>query len=199
MVALPKQRVIPPDHAHPFDPLTRSEILATVSAVRQHIADGAESVKPIQKILFNSIGLAEPDKYAVLKWAGTFSEKEIRAAGAVVGELTRQAEVCHRSFLYTTQKRHRMIMQVHLIDPISGQSFEAVVDLPSNLPDQPEVEAGVRQWKAIAGLLQPSLQPEELLWAEDVCKGDAKVRAACEAEGIDPDSICVDGKCHNLF
>lgn len=93
MVALPTARTIPPEHAHPLDPLTRREILAVVSAVRNHIAQGAESVKPIEKILFNSIGLAEPDKYAVLRWAGTFSEKEIRAAGGVVGELIRQAEV----------------------------------------------------------------------------------------------------------
>lgn len=68
------------------------------------------------------------------------------------------------------------------------------MDLPSNLPNQPEKEAGVSLWKAIDGVLQPSLQPEELLWAEDICRRDAKVRKVCEAEGIDPETICVDGK-----
>lgn len=83
---------------------------------------------------------------------------------------------------------------MHLIDPISGQSFEAVVDLPSNLPEQPEVQPSVRDWKVIEGLLQPSLQPEELLWAEDICQRDAKVKAACDAVGVDQSSIAVDGR-----
>jgi hypothetical protein len=80
-----------------------------------------------------------------------------------------------------------------LIDPVLGKSYEAVVNLPSNIPDLPEVEASVSSWKGIDGLLQPSLQPEELLWAEEVCKKDAKVKAACDAVGIAQDSIAVDG------
>lgn len=83
---------------------------------------------------------------------------------------------------------------MHLIDPVSGQSFEAVVNLPSNLPKQPEVQPSVCDWKVIDGLLQPSLQPEELLWAEDICQKDAKVKAACDAIGVDQASIAVDGR-----
>lgn len=83
---------------------------------------------------------------------------------------------------------------MHLIDPVAGQSFEAVVDLPSNLPKQPETKASVSDWKVIDGLLQPSLQPEELLWAESICQKDPKVKAACDAVGVDQQSIAVDGK-----
>lgn len=81
-----------------------------------------------------------------------------------------------------------------MIDPILGKSYEAVVNLPSNVPNQPEVKPEVCDWKSIEGVLQPSLQPEELLWAEEVCKKDAKVKAACDAIGIDVESIAVDGK-----
>ena len=81
-----------------------------------------------------------------------------------------------------------------MIDPILGKSYEAVVNLPSNVPNQPEVQPEVCDWKSIEGVLQPSLQPEELLWAEEVCKKDAKVKAACDAIGIDVESIAVDGK-----
>lgn len=81
-----------------------------------------------------------------------------------------------------------------MIDPVLGKSYEAIVNLPSNVPNQPEVEASVSSWKGIDGLLQPSLQPEELLWAEEVCKKDAKVKAACDAVGIAQDSIAVDGE-----
>lgn len=81
-----------------------------------------------------------------------------------------------------------------MIDPVLGKSYEAIVNLPSNIPNQPEVEASVSSWKGIDGLLQPSLQPEELLWAEEVCKKDAKVKAACDAVGIAQESIAVDGE-----
>ena len=69
-----------------------------------------------------------------------------------------------------------------------------MVNLPSNIPEQPKVVPNVCSWKGIEGLLQPSLQPEELLWAEEVCKKDAKVKAACDAVGIAQDSIAVDGE-----
>jgi primary-amine oxidase len=84
--------------------------------------------------------------------------------------------------------------QVHMIDPAKGKSYEAVVNLPSNVPNQPDVQANVCNWKAIEELLQPSLQPEELLWAEEICKKDAKVKAACDAVGIAQNSIAVDGE-----
>jgi primary-amine oxidase len=75
-----------------------------------------------------------------------------------------------------------------------GKSYEAVVNLPSNVPDQPDVQPEICSWKSIEGVLQPSLQPEELLWAEEVCKKDAKVKAACDAIGIAVESIAVDGE-----
>lgn len=49
-------------------------------------------------------------------------------------------------------------------------------------------------WTILDGLLQPSLQPEELLWAEEVCKKDAKVKEACDAIGVDQQNIAVDGE-----
>jgi primary-amine oxidase len=82
-----------------------------------------------------------------------------------------------------------------LICPVSGQSFEAVVDLPSNLPGHATISSPrVTCWVVLDCLLQPSLQPEELLWAEEICKADGKVKAACDAVGIDQQSIAVDGK-----
>jgi Cu2+-containing amine oxidase len=52
----------------------------------------------------------------------------------------------------------------------------------------------VTSWTILDGLLQPSLQPEELLWAEEVCKKDAKVKEACDAIGVDQQNIAVDGE-----
>ena len=34
---------------------------------------------------------------------------------------------------------------------------------------------------------------QELLWAEEVCKKDLKVKEACEAVEIKQEDICVDG------
>jgi len=48
-----------------------------------------------------------------------------------------------------------------MIDPKSAQSFEAIVDLPSNLPGMKTVDvAVVTDWKLLDEELQPSLQPE---------------------------------------
>jgi primary-amine oxidase len=70
-----------------------------------------------------------------------------------------------------------------------------VVDLPSNLPGSVTItDPVVSSWTILDGLLQPSLQPEELLWAEDVCKKDAKVKEACDAIGVDQQNIAVDGE-----
>ncbi|GFZ48473.1 Copper amine oxidase 1 [Saitozyma sp. JCM 24511] len=171
----PKAR---PSYAHPLDPLTASEIRHVVDAVRSHLVKSAKAPKPITKALFNSISLREPSKYAVLQWAGTFSRKELSTAGAQVdAPLNRQADV-------------------HIICPESGRSFEAVVDLPSNLPGTVTItDPVVTSWTILDGLLQPSLQPEELLWAEEVCKKDAKVKEACDAIGVDQQNIAVDGWC----
>jgi Cu2+-containing amine oxidase len=81
MVSLSSTRNIPPSFAHPLDPLTAS------------VKSNLEATEKVEKILFNSISLHEPNKYAVLLWAGTFSEKEIRATGASIEPLVRQAEV----------------------------------------------------------------------------------------------------------
>ena len=93
MVSPSSTRNIPPRFAHPLDPLTASEIRQTVGALRSYVKTSLEATEKIEKILFNSISLHEPDKYAVLLWAGTFSEKEIRATGAAIEPLVRQAEV----------------------------------------------------------------------------------------------------------
>ena len=93
MVSLSSTRNIPPSLAHPLDPLTASEIRQAVSALRSYVKSCLEANEKVEKILFNSISLKEPNKYSVLLWAGTFSEKEIRATGALVEPLVRQAEV----------------------------------------------------------------------------------------------------------
>jgi primary-amine oxidase len=55
-------------------------------------------------------------------------------------------------------------------------------------------DAVVTKWVVLDELVHPSLQPEELLWAEEVCKKDPKVKAACEAVGIDQSTIAIDGQ-----
>lgn len=97
MVNTSSSRPIPPSLAHPLDPLTANEIRQAVAALRSYVKLGAQAPKPIEKILYNSISLREPNKYAVLLWAGTFNEKQIRAAGAEIEPLIRQAEVSTHS------------------------------------------------------------------------------------------------------
>jgi Cu2+-containing amine oxidase len=109
MVSLSSTRNIPPNFAYPLDPLTASEIRQTVGALRSYVKSGLEATEKVEKILFNSISLHEPNKYAVLLWAGTFSEKEIRATGASIEPLVRQAEVRIRlqsGLSYTVTDRH---------------------------------------------------------------------------------------------
>ncbi|WWC67794.1 uncharacterized protein I206_101707 [Kwoniella pini CBS 10737] len=174
---LPKQ-----SSAHPLDPLSASEIRNAVGAVRAFLAANTyKAEKPVEKPLFNSISLKEPPKYAVLRWSGLFSAKEL----AAVGESS-------------TDEPVRRQADVHLICPVTSQSFEAVVDLPSNLTHKSSEEAKVSVWTPLHELIQPSLQTEELIWAEEVCKKDPKVREACEAIGIKQEDIAVDGWCIGL-
>jgi Cu2+-containing amine oxidase len=80
--------------AHPLDPLSVDEIKQTVSALRAYVEKGAQAPKPIEKILFNSIDLREPNKYAVLLWRGLFSAEEVKEVGGdPKTPLLRQAEV----------------------------------------------------------------------------------------------------------
>ncbi|WVQ68310.1 uncharacterized protein L199_006517 [Kwoniella botswanensis] len=166
--------------AHPLDPLSADEIRTAVSAVRTFLGTHENVGKPLVKPLFNSISLREPPKYAVLRWSGLFDEQDLEAVGSSGTEpLKRQADV-------------------HLICPVSSQSFEGVVDLPSNLPGQKQTSAAVSVWTPLHELIQPSLQTEELIWAEEICQKDEKVRQACEAIGIKQSDIAVDGWCIGL-
>ncbi|WRT64903.1 uncharacterized protein IL334_001842 [Kwoniella shivajii] len=81
-----------------------------------------------------------------------------------------------------------------MICPVTSQSFEAIVDLPSNLSSKVTEEAKVSLWTPLHELIQPSLQNEELIWAEEICKQDPQVKAACEAVGIKQSDIAVDGE-----
>lgn len=94
MVSVSSTRSIPLSLAHPLDPLSASEIRLTVGALRAYMRLKPEAPNGVDKMLFNSISLHEPNKYAVLLWAGTFSEKQIRATGVEIEPLVRQAEVC---------------------------------------------------------------------------------------------------------
>jgi Cu2+-containing amine oxidase len=105
MVSASCPRSIPPSLAHPLDPLTASEIRQTVAALRKYVKTDAHAPQDVEKILFNSISLHEPNKYAVLLWAGTFSKKEIIAAGAVIEPLLRQAEVCQPDVNLPAERR----------------------------------------------------------------------------------------------
>lgn len=50
-------------------------------------------------------------------------------------------------------------------------------------------------WTLLGKDVQISLQTEELLWAEEVCRKDPKVKEACEAIGVPQEELCVDGWC----
>ncbi|WWD15630.1 hypothetical protein CI109_100052 [Kwoniella shandongensis] len=166
-----------PANAHPLDPLSATEIRLAVDAVRAFLATNKYAGKPVEKPLFNSISLREPPKYSVLRWSGLFSAKDFEEAGADANApVKRQADI-------------------HLICPITSQSFEAIVDLPSNLPEYKKTDAVVSVWTPLHELIQPSLQTEELIWAEEICQRDPKVKEACDAIGIKQEDIAVDGWC----
>lgn len=65
--------------AHPYDPLSATEIRAAVQAVRNYVAKGGYAGAPITP-LFNTIAVQEPPKYDVLRWSGLFSQKELAAS-----------------------------------------------------------------------------------------------------------------------
>ncbi|KIR59618.1 peroxisomal copper amine oxidase, partial [Cryptococcus bacillisporus CA1873] len=163
--------------AHPLDPLSAFEISAAVSAVRAHIQKGIYATKkPIEKTVFNSVTLREPSKHAVLKWSGVLTDDELEKVRGEKGDLKRQADV-------------------HIICAGASQSYEAIVDLPSNLGITGVDTPVVTNWIALHDLIQPSLHTEELLWAEELCRKHPKVKEACEAIGIDQKDIFVDGWC----
>ncbi len=85
-------------------------------------------------------------------------------------------------------------LQVHLLDSVTGRGFECIVDLPSNLPHSKEVSPAVSSWVSLAADIQISLQVEELLWAEDICRMDEKVIKACREVGVEPENLYVDGE-----
>ncbi|ODN80850.1 hypothetical protein L202_02991 [Cryptococcus amylolentus CBS 6039] len=165
-------------YAHPLDPLSAQEILDAVSAVRSFIQKGAyKNKKPIEKPIFNSVNLREPSKYAVLKREGILAKEDLANVRGEKDDVKRQADI-------------------HIICPITSQSFEAIVDLPSNVTDIPGPEvAVVTHWVALEELIQPSLHTEELLWAENLCRTNPEVKVACDAVGIDQKNIFVDGWC----
>ncbi|EJT47203.1 peroxisomal copper amine oxidase (Methylamine oxidase) [Trichosporon asahii var. asahii CBS 2479] len=162
--------------AHPLDPLTAQEIKLAADTVRAFMAKGKFEGAPATP-LFNSISLLEPPKYDILRWAKTFTPKELAAVGAQLKPITRQADI-------------------HIICNQSNQAFEAIVDLPSNLKGEDACpEPKVSSWKLLEKNIHPSLQTEELLWAEEICRTDPKVKEACEAVGLKQTDIYVDGWC----
>lgn len=52
----------------------------------------------------------------------------------------------------------------------------------------------VSTWTALPGTTQPSLQVEELLWAEDICRADKKIIEALREVGVKPEDCYVDGQ-----
>ncbi|KLT39260.1 putative peroxisomal copper amine oxidase, partial [Cutaneotrichosporon oleaginosum] len=172
-----------PNHAlgaHPLDPLTQDEIRASVAAIRAFVKKGGYDGEPASP-LFNTISLREPPKVDVLRWMGLFSDKEIaEVATTQPAPIRRQADL-------------------HIICNESKRSFEAIVDLPSNLPAGDDVaavsEPTVSSWILLGRHIQPSLQTEELLWAEEICRKDPLVKEACDAVGISQEDLYVDGWC----
>lgn len=183
-------------HSHPLDPLTSAEILATSRAVRKY----SDALKvPLDRLLFNSITLREPPKLSVLKWAGVVQDPEVQNADS---EIVRQAEVSsvHVDPLWLREyvQTLRLHLQVHCLDAATARAFECIVDLPSNLPSYgsstSESQAIVSTWTSLPGTTQPSLQVEELLWAEEICRADKKIVAALAEVNVKPEDCYVDGE-----
>lgn len=88
-----------------------------------------------------------------------------------------------------------MLTQVHLLDSATARAFEAIVDLPTNLRDGVQVDTPVvSDWVALEGTVQPSLQVEELLWSEEICRKDPEIAKAARAVGVEPENLYVDGE-----
>lgn len=82
-----------------------------------------------------------------------------------------------------------------MLDSATARAFEATVDLPSNLHDGKRIEVpSVSDWVALEGAVQPSLQVEELLWSEEICRKDPQIAEAARAVGVEPENLYVDGE-----
>jgi primary-amine oxidase len=82
-----------------------------------------------------------------------------------------------------------------LLDSATARAFEAIVDLPTNLRDGKQVDVPVvSDWVALEGTVQPSLQVEELLWSEEICRKDPGIAKAARAVGVEPENLYVDGE-----
>lgn len=152
---------------HPLDPLTPAEIVQCTSAIRAHCS---ALEKPIDRPYFNSVTLREPNKQAVLAWSGVV-ELEQQPSEPIV----RQADI-------------------HMLDGRTGMGYEVIVDLPSNLQPSNDT-ARVSGWIALGKDEHISIQLEEQLWIEEVCRKDPKVIAACAEVGVKTEDLYVDGWC----
>jgi hypothetical protein len=54
--------------------------------------------------------------------------------------------------------------------------------------------AFVSDWVSLEGTVQPSLQVEELLWSEEICRKNPQVAEAARAVGVEPENLYVDGE-----
>jgi len=92
----------------------------------------------------------------------------------------------------------RVTYQVHCLDAATARAFECIVDLPTNLPSAGTSTstslAIVSSWTPLPGATQPSLQVEELLWAEDICRSNETIVAALKEVGVKPENCYVDGE-----
>jgi hypothetical protein len=133
---------------------------------------------------------------AVLKWTGSVQAPEVDAAPS---SITRQADVsdCFAAFRLALLILISIALgQVHCLDSVTARAFECIVDLPSNIPAFTTVtKPVVSAWVELDRAIQPSLQVEELLWAEEICRADEKVVKACREVGVEPENLYVDGEC----
>jgi primary-amine oxidase len=146
-------------------------------------------------LLFNTITLYEPPKTAVLKWGGVVSVKQLSDP---IPELRRQAEVHHEPFFGLIDDLERNPLtastKVFLLCPLTRQSFEALVDLPSNLANATcPIRPFVTRWSHVENSEQLSLQVEELLWAEVICRRHPKIQAIARKVGVEPENLFCDG------
>ncbi|EPQ26592.1 uncharacterized protein PFL1_05913 [Pseudozyma flocculosa PF-1] len=148
-----------PYHGHPLDPPTAQEITATTSTFRVWLAEHGVKAFKIVTVL-----LKEPPKASVI---------------AAVGWPGGYPAVPNPPAL-------ERVMEVHAIDVVKGEAYEALVRL-----DGPEPQ--VKDVRKLDKGVQPSITPEELCLAEKKIRKDERVVKLAAEVGIEPEQIFADG------
>ncbi|GAA5837712.1 hypothetical protein JCM3766R1_000561 [Sporobolomyces carnicolor] len=155
---------------HPHNPLTALEISQASALFRTELLNrGIRSVKSC------CVALVEPPKAQVLAWLGI--------------PLSPQGAEPSKSSVRPERKA-----EGHLIDTLTGTSFELQCVFPHTSDDGPEVREPptLVSYKQLPVGVQPAITLEELDETEKVVCEDATVIALCEEVGVSREQIRAD-------